>query len=113
MNERSQSQHLQQSTIMSIWLAEAPCGVRHQTHGAVIKRAPAHEICPKYQNIKEPGSLLGTLCESLISQSCACVEEAGPWPSALKARGLHSRVLLELLIIPLPDPPNSNSSLFI
>lgn len=45
---------------------------------------------------------------SLKSQSCACSEEAGPWPSALKARGLDSRVLLELLIIPLPDPPNSS-----
>lgn len=43
----------------------------------------------------------------------ACGEKAGPWPSALKARGLDSRVLLELLIIPLLDPPNSNSSLFI
>lgn len=47
------------------------------------------------------------------SQSCACSEEAGPWPSALKASGLGSRVLLGLLIIPLPDPPNSSSALYI
>lgn len=60
------------------------------------------------QNIKEPPSLLGTLCASLISGGCVCAEEAGSWPSALKARGLDSRVLLELLIIPLPDPPNSS-----
>lgn len=65
------------------------------------------------QNVKEALSLLGTLCESLISQSCVCGEEAGSWPSALKARGLDCRVLLELLIIPLPDPPNSSWNLFI
>lgn len=70
-------------------------------------------IVQKYQTVKEPARLLGTLCENLLSQSPACGEEAGPWPSALKARGLDSRVLLELLIIPLPDPPNSNLSLFI
>lgn len=40
-------------------------------------------------------------------------EEAGLWPSALKASGLGSRVLSELLIIPLPDLPNSSSRLFI
>lgn len=67
----------------------------------------------KYQTIKEPVSLLRILCENLLSQSPACGEEAGPWPSALKGRGLDSRVLLELLIIPLPDPPNSSLSLFI
>ena len=78
-----------------------------------LKGAPADDKCPKFQNIKEPVSLLGTLCDSLISQSRACGEEAGLRPSALKARGLDSRVLLELLIIPLPDPPNSSSSLFI
>lgn len=78
-----------------------------------MEREAVDDKCPKYQNINEPVRLLGTFCEGLISQSCASGEEAGPWPSALKARGLDSRVLLELLIIPLPDPPNSSSRLFI
>ncbi len=109
MDEMSQAQHLQQSTMMSIRPFGAPLSIMYC--GLVIKRAPADDECPKY--IKEPVSLLGTLCESLISQSLACGEEAGPWPIALKARGLDSIVLLELLIIPLPDPTNSSSSLFI
>ena len=76
--------------------------------GLAIRRAQADNKCPKFQNIKEQVSLLRALYESLISQSRACGEEAGPWPSALKARGLVFRVLLELLIIPLPDLPNSS-----
>lgn len=71
-----------------------PCPV-HALQG--VARASANEKCP---NIKEATSLLGTLCARLISQSRVCGEEAGSWPSALKARGLDSSVLLELLIIP-------------
>lgn len=44
---------------------------------------------------------------SVISQSAACVGGAAPRPGALKARGLDSRVLLEQLIISLPDAPHS------
>lgn len=44
----------------------------------------------------------------LISQTHVYGLEASPWPSALNARGLDFRVLLELLIIRLPDPPNSS-----
>lgn len=62
---------------------------------------------------KQETNLLGTLCASLISQSCGCGEQAVSWPSALKARGLDSSVLLEPLIIPQPDPPNSSWKLFI